>query len=438
MNLIMFEHHDNATSGHPGCLKTLQAVQEKFYWIHMERTVKRYVRSCEICQRIKVSQRKPAGLLHPLEIPSHRWTHISMDFITGLPTARRSHKDAITVIIDRLTKRAHFIPTTTTSTAENTAELFHDQYQRLHGLPESIISDRDSKFTSKFWQTLMGFQRTQLRLSSAFRPATDGQTERTNHFVADYLRAFVDSRQTDWDELLSLAEFAYNSRMHSSTGMSPFVADLGYDPRSISDLAFKVPQGRASPSFTFVDHQKTILRQCQDRLEQAQADMKYFHDRNRPNYSFVAGDQVLLDTTNLDVAHMGVIGKRKLAPRYIGPYPVIQATTPDNYQLGLPPGLMLHDEFHVSYLRPYIFDENPLRLNDVPRLITREGHDGLQVQRILDERTRKGVTEYKVRWYGRDNKDSWEPESNLAQAAGLIRQFQESRTRTRSQNPISS
>ncbi|ETO75112.1 hypothetical protein F444_09257 [Phytophthora nicotianae P1976] len=151
--------------------------------------------------------------------------------------------------------------------------------------------------------------------------------------------------------------------------------------------------------------------------------MKYFHDGNRPTNRLAEGDQVLLDTSNLDLHHLGTTGSRKLAPRFIGPYPVLSATKPDTYKIGMPPGHRLHDEFHVSYLRPYIFDANPRRLNDVPRLITRDGHGVLQVQAILDRRVRKNTVMFKIRWYGRDNKASWEPEANLGQVRGLIERF---------------
>lgn len=283
-------------------------------------------------QRIKVSQRKPAGLLNPLEIPERRWFHITMDFLTGLPSSRRSSVDVEMVILDRLTKRAHFIPTKTTCTAEETARLFRDNYQKLHGLPDSITSDRNSKFTSKFWQSLMSFQRTELKLSSAFRPQTDGQTKKKNHLMADYLRAFGDPRHDNWEELMALAEFAYNSRVHSSTGMSPFVADIGYNPRSVSDIALQITRGSHRQAVTFVEHQQVLLQRCKDTMEQTQATMKHFHDRNRPTHSFEPGDQVLLDTVNLELPHLGTTGKLKLAPRFIGSYPVLALTTPDTYK----------------------------------------------------------------------------------------------------------
>lgn len=199
---------------------------------------------------------------------------------------------------------------------------------------------------------------------------------------------------------MALAEFAYNSRVHSSIGMSPFVADIGYNPRSVSDIALPSKRGSNRQAVTFVEHQQVLLQRCKDTLEQTQATMKYFHDRNRPIHSF---EPVFLDTVNLDLPHRGTTGKRKLAPRFIGPYPVLTFTTPDTYKIGLPPGVRLHDEFHVSYLHPYLMDANPRRLNDVPRLITREGHEGLQVQAIVAKRKRRDGIYYKVRWYGKGN-----------------------------------
>ncbi|OWY94563.1 hypothetical protein PHMEG_00035670 [Phytophthora megakarya] len=201
--------------------------------------------------------------------------------------------------------------------------------------------------------------------------------------------------------------------LQENTGMSPFVADHGYNPRSVGALVLPTQRGHSQSSLRFLDKQQVILHQCQDELEMAQATMKYFHDRNRPTYRFEPGDQVLLDTRNLDLPHIGVLGRRKLAPRFIGPYPIIRATTPDTYQIGLPPEVKLHNKFLISYLRPYQLDTNSKRLNDVPRLITRDGLNGLQVQVIINKRLRQNTLYYKVRWYGRDVADSWEPANVL-------------------------
>lgn len=433
---ILFEEHDSIVRGHPGSSKTLKFMQQKYYWPSMARDIRSYCATCEMCMRTKTSRSKAQGLLHPLEVPDGRWKHITMDFVTSLPETKPHRHNAVMVIVDRLTKRAHFIATKSTATAQDTAKLFRDNFQRLHGLPVSIVCDRDSKFTSKFWTKLLDLQDTKLQPSSAFKPSTDGQTEITNRFLGDFLRAYVNPHQTDWNEFLALAEFAYNSRVHDSIGMAPFVADLGYLPRSVSDLAVPPRDGPRSAS-RFVDTQQTILTECQDALDQAQQRMKFYYDRNRPTTSFRVGDQVLLDTSNLALHHVGNDGKRSLAPKYIGPYPILKITTPDTYKLGLPPGLKLHDEFHLSRLRRYTPDDLTTRDNRVPALITSDGSLGLQVKEVLKHRVRRGADEYFIRWYGSANQDSWEPAESLTQVRGLIDAFhtraKSSRPRTRSQ-----
>jgi hypothetical protein len=153
-NRVIFENHDVLTAGHPGYCKTYLAAQKKYYWPRMSKYVQRYVNTCEMCQRNKARQMKPPGLLNPLNIPSGRWVEISMDFLVSLPKTKEGF-DAILVIVDRLTKRAKFIATKTTASAEDTADLFMKNYMKDHGLPKTIVSDRDSKFTSKFWTSVI-------------------------------------------------------------------------------------------------------------------------------------------------------------------------------------------------------------------------------------------------------------------------------------------
>ncbi|OWZ03691.1 Retrotransposon protein, Ty3-gypsy subclass [Phytophthora megakarya] len=363
-NSILFECHDTAARGHPGLKKTLALAQQKYYWVNMYKTISKYVQSCEFCQRIKASQRKPAGLLHPLEIPHKRWSQISMDFMPDLVATKRAGFDTILVILDHLTKRAHFIPTFKTASAKDTAWLFLREHVRLHGSPDSIVSDRDSRFLSAFWQEVTARQGSQLRVSTAFKPSTGGQNERSHRFINDYFRAFISPRQNDWDELLPMAEFAYNAHHHCSIDMSPFEADLGYLPRAIDDLAVLDRPQPNRDALHFTAHIHAVLQRCRDSLATAQGWMKHYYDRNRPDIPITVGDQVLLDTTHLDLAHIGAQGRRKFAARFIGPYKVVAVTTPDTYKLALPPGIRLHDEFHVSYLRRYIEDTNPNRLNN--------------------------------------------------------------------------
>ncbi|KAJ0394727.1 hypothetical protein ATCC90586_002200 [Pythium insidiosum] len=400
-NLVLFEHHDTVAHGHPGSTKTLAAVQRRFFWPHMAKTVAKYVRTCELCQRTKASRQKPAGLLHPLDIPHARWTHVSMDFMPDLPRSGPDQHDTIVVILDRLTKRAHFVATHKTASAQDVALLFVREHVRLHGFPLSIVCDRDSRFLSAFWTAVAATQRSQIHASTAFKPSTDGQNERSHAFSNDYFRAFVSPTQEDWTDLLPLAEFAYNGRVHSSIGTSPFHADLGYEPRAFADLALPDGPRRKNHGLSFAEYQEATLRRCRDALEAANASMKRFYDQNRPDVQFKVGDAVLLDTLNLDLAHVGTTGRRKFAARFIGPYKVTACTTRTTYRISLPPGIRLHDEFHVSYLRRYHEDTDPNRLNHVPRLITRDGTEGQQIRAIVDKRTHRGELQYKVRWYGR-------------------------------------
>src|ERR1051325_4161804 len=201
----------------------------------MFKDVKKCINSCDSCQRNKSNNQQTAGLLQTLPTPTTRWQQITMDFIVQLPKTPRGY-DAITVFVDRLSKRAHFIPCTTDITAPGVAKLFFENIFRLHGLPKTIISDRDPKFTSKFWTALFKLLETKLAMSTAFHPQTDGQTERMNRTLEEMLRAYTTYHQNQWDECLSATEFAYNNSKQTSTGQTPFELDNGQHPLLPTDL----------------------------------------------------------------------------------------------------------------------------------------------------------------------------------------------------------
>ncbi|GJP43629.1 hypothetical protein CLOM_g3070 [Closterium sp. NIES-68] len=188
----------------------------------------RYVAACPICQRMKTSHQRPTGLLQPLEPPQRPWQHVTMDFVTGLP-AGPSGNDAVLVVVDRLTKMAHVAPCRTTITAEETARLFISTVVRLHGIPAAIISDRDPKFTSKFWQDTWARYGTRLQFSSAYHPQTDGQTERTNQTMEQLIRTNCPDRKK-WEDVLPMLEFSYNNAPSATTNPSPFYLNYGMDP----------------------------------------------------------------------------------------------------------------------------------------------------------------------------------------------------------------
>jgi hypothetical protein len=202
---IMKEYHDTPVSGHVGIQKVCEMLSRKWYWPKMGKDVEEYIRSCPQCQQNKPSNQKPIGLLQPLPIPERRWQQVTMDLITQLPKSKKNN-DAIVVFVDKLSKMVHYAPTTTNIDAVGLAELFISNVVRLHGVPESIVSDRDARFTSNFWKSLWNQMGTKLKMSTSFHPQSDGQTERANRTLEEGLRAYVSINHDDWDDHLSLLE----------------------------------------------------------------------------------------------------------------------------------------------------------------------------------------------------------------------------------------
>jgi hypothetical protein len=190
----MHDCHDIPIAGHPGFQKTYMAIKCHYYWQGMKGDIKNYVERCLKCQVLKIEQVKNPGLLQPLGVPNLKFESISMDFIVGLPKTQAGF-DNILVVVDRLTKIVHFIPTVSTVTASGVAELFMRNVFKFHGMPSEIISDRDRKFVSEFWTTLFKMCGTKIKLSTAYHPETDGQTERTNRTLEDMLRMYVGKKQ---------------------------------------------------------------------------------------------------------------------------------------------------------------------------------------------------------------------------------------------------
>ena len=228
---LMHEAHYSGYTMHPGETKTYQELKNAYWWKGMKRHVAEYVAQCNICQQVKAEHQRPGGLLQPLPIPEWKWDQISMDFVCSLPRTASRH-DAIWVIVDRLTKTAHFLPINMTYPLEKLARLYIREIVRLHGVPASIVSDRDPRFVSRFWNGLQKAMGTQLKFSTAYHLQTDGQSERTIQTLEDMLRTCVLEFKGNWDHHLPLVEFAYNNSYHSSIGMPPYEALYGRKCRS--------------------------------------------------------------------------------------------------------------------------------------------------------------------------------------------------------------
>ncbi|PRP74940.1 retrotransposable element protein [Planoprotostelium fungivorum] len=382
--------HDSPLAGHFGSHKTKELVRRDYWWPKMYHTIESYVKSCDTCQRAKHSRKKQSGLLQPLEVPSDRWTSVTIDFMVELPECQGFN--AIMVVVDRFTKMSHFIPCKNTITSEEAAWLYIDRVFRLHGIPEKIVSDRGTQFTAEFWTLFWKQMGTKHSMSTAYHPQLDSQTERVNSVLNQYLQVYCSYLQDDWVPLLATAEFAYNNSVHTSTGVTPFFANQGLHPntgrgsRSVSDdpnvLAVKLKE---YSEFLRTNH------------EEARQDMKRFADRHRsaaPIYQ--PGDKVLLSTKNFGTSRP----KPKWADKWIGPYRILKEAHPgsSSYVLSLPPSIKIYPVFHTSLLTPYV--ENTLvgRKRPAPPPVVIDGEQEYEVEAILDVRKRYGKTQYLVSW----------------------------------------
>lgn len=232
--------HDSAVGGHSGSTATYQRIKKLFEWKGLKQDVGDYVRQCQVCQQAKHELRKPAGKLAPLPIPMAPWQDLTMDFVEGL--SKSEGYDTIMVVVDRFTKFAHFVPLRHPFTATQVAKVFWDNIVKLHGIPSSIVSDRDKVFTSVLWRELLSGAGTKLLYSMAYHPQTDGQSERVNQCMEMYLRCTVHDTPHQWRRWLPSAEFWYNSSFHSSLGCSPFKAPYGVEANAGSMATWPATQ----------------------------------------------------------------------------------------------------------------------------------------------------------------------------------------------------
>lgn len=280
--VILEEFHSSLLGGHSGIHKTCGRLEENVYWENMKQDVTDYVNACLTCQQTKIPNHLPFGLLQLLPIPSAVWEDISLDFITGLPSFQTN--TVIMVVVDRFSKAAHFGMLPTSFTALKIADLFCKIICRMHGMPKSIVSDRDPIFISKFWQELFRLSGTKLRMSTAYHPQSDGQTEIVNKALQQYLRCFCHEQPHTWGKFLHWAEWHYNTSIHSSTGFSPFQVVYGKPPPSL-------PQYIAgSTHIEALDNDLTtreeVLNMLKKKLEKPQAVMKFYADKNRLPHNF--------------------------------------------------------------------------------------------------------------------------------------------------------
>ncbi|KAA3453025.1 pol protein [Gossypium australe] len=413
---ILQDAHSSPYAMHPGSSKMYGDLRKQFWWPGLKREVTEFVRRCLTCQRVKAEHQLPSGLLQPVKIPQWKWERITMDFVSGLPLTP-SKKDAVWVIVDRLTKSAHFIPVRVDYSLQRLAKLYVAEIVRLHGVPVSIISDRDPRFTSRFWKALHQALGTRLDFSTAFHPQSDGQSERVIQILEDMLRGCVLDFGGSWEELLPLAEFAYNNSYQASIKMAPYEALYGRRCRTPTCWTELGERQMLGPELVAETENK--VKKIQARLKEASDRQKSYADLRRRDIEFAVGDEVFLKVSPWKkVLRFGKKGK--LSPRFIGPFKVMKRVGPVAYQLELPAELsQIHDVFHVSMLRRYRSDPSHILAVEEVEVspdLTMEEEPVQILDRDVKVLRRKSVPLVKVLWRNHGVEEAtWEPEDAMRQ-----------------------
>ena len=415
---ILQIYHDHKLSGHPGIRKTVQLIHRRYFWPKITHFVTVYIRSCSSCARAKSTHHKPYGPLKFLPIPDRPWSSISMDFIEGLPLSEGF--DSILVVVCRLTKAALFIECNTTDNAPKLAQLYLKNVFSKHGVPHDIVSDRGKLFVSKFWESLCKLLSIKSNLSTAYHPETDGQTERVNQVLEQYLRFYINYQQDDWVSLLPLAEFAYNNTPHSATQVSPFFANKGYHPKfeiGVENVSSYAAQQVAEDLGSLHEYLKEQIQATIGQYVRATA------DRRIPPPEFKVGSKVWLNAKNIKTKRP----MKKLDHRRLGPFKIVKQISSHAYRLELPAALkLLHDVFHIDLLEPVITNTIPNRRQPPPPPTEIDQEQEFDVSAILDSRKRRGQLQYLVEWAGYEETpehQTWEPLANLTNAMNYVRDF---------------
>ena len=410
----IIEHiHGSPPGGHAGREITYDRVHRYYYWPRMTSTVAQYVKACHDCKRNKPYHDPKHGLLKPLPVPERYFQDISVDFIVSLPRCKRNGRvyENIMVVVDRLSKKKKFIPLDSIR-VEAVVQAFIEWVWRDEGYPRTIVSDRGTQFTSYFWKRLCERIGTKPKLSTAWHPESDGQTENANAGLKAYLRQYVNYAQDDWVDHLPIAEFEVNSAKSSSTNLEPFMATKGYLPRSGLEPPEPIAAGNAEQrremrnADNVIEKLEGLREYLRSEIVWARAKQEEFANRHRhPAPEFRVGDMVFLDARYQPTRREN----KSLDVKNLGPYRIIAAKDNMAYELALPESMSeVFPVFHPWLL--HLDDGRPLGGQRRPEPgPTRPGGDLYYIDEILDSKidrrrvdpitkARGGCLRYRIRW----------------------------------------
>ena len=447
---VMREAHETITeAAHGGYFKTYNRISSIYYWPRMSREIKAFVNTCDICQKIKPRRHGPVGLLQPIPIPTQPFEVVSMDFIPELPNS--DGFDNILVIVDKLTKYAIIIPTTTHVTEEETARLFFKHVVSKFGIPRQVISDRDTRWRGDFWKEvcrLMGMRRS---LTTSYHPQADGQTEILNQGLEISIRAYIGPERDDWSGMLDALSLSYNSSTHTATGFSPAYLLRGFHPlTSTSIISQPSSINRTGISNSGTGDQETLhdkalelvegfvaeRKRARDALLLGQMYQRKAYNKGRLDWEFEVGDKVVINRRNLGLLRDEKGRGEKLLAKYDGPFEILQKVSAVAYRLRMPASYGMHPVLNIQHLEKY--QESPSEFGERPQLEkNRADFDALpeyEVDRIVAERTKKGrngrkIAIYRIRYtnYGPEG-DTWETKRNLKNAPEILKEWEKLKT----------
>jgi predicted aspartyl protease len=407
--------HDH--QAHPGQDNTLYNIRRDYYWPNLTQEVETWVQQCDACQRHKNRTRPKHGYLQPIDPVPRFWGVVTMDLITGLPSCKGY--DAIWTATDKRGKMKHIAATKTTLDSKGLWTLIVENIWKHHGTMDKIITDRGPQMSSQYTKDMAKKFGIQVALSTAYRPQTDGQSERTNQEVEQALRTVVSYHQDDWVDWIPIIEFALNNRYHKGLKTTPFYANYGYHPQIGSLPHVETPIQSIED---FVEHLHQVQKNTEKSLLQAAEDMKRFYDKHHgatPDYQI--GQKVLLDNADLALNRPS----RKLTEKRSGPFKIIEKIGGLAYKLELPSNWKnIHPVFHVSKLEAYREDPKSPNFTQPPPDLNEEGEPEWEVEEILDSQFHHGKLRYLVKWLGYSNDhNSWQSEKDLIHAQEVIQEF---------------